>query len=671
MCNIFLKELRAWRHRFWWLPMGGALCVILPMALASPPQMPSPELLQQQTWLQSQVTFSTIPAEWLAVVTFALGTGASGLASWLAYTLRWSEIHNNTLTDLALTRVTALEIVAGQILAIWAITSVALAGAAPILIYYATMAGRSETQILTGVAVLMFYPLLAAATGYGSMWWKRLATASVRGKSYLRFMVVVTLLLTMLCAAVGLPLAYPLNLWAYGTLLQNDDLLMRIDLFMKSLFWGTPIVCLLWLAFVALRALWQWRMWGRIVALLLLLLFMGGGCVGARSASGWIASLSAQMGQWAPFPRGDPVLLFGLGLMPLGAARAFGGQWEGTEFMNALDPHLLTGIGLGLAYLVIIALASFVFAVGDVKWTMQNGWAIATLQNPTRAALLLPEAARAPRRRVRRAVSYLFVTRNPFYDFFLTRSVFSRVTFTGIFGFIVIVFTGGLAHVWADYLKAPTEHWRLGSAFLLVTMLMAILCASQGLACGSHIAQLKERQQWSGLLVTPTRLRALLLGVCLPTCGDSLMLCLLFSPLVFIGRTLGVVQWSNVGVALLLFLLMPLICGVTAIFSSAFTKTAAKAGLLSVILTGVLLAGVLFLLTYLESFFPFNRYSLTFMARWHFGNVEWLESLYPPLSPYPPQWWEIWLPKMVALVALIGACLSLLWLACRRLRWER
>jgi hypothetical protein len=310
--------------------------------------------------------------------------------------------------------------------------------------------------------------------------------------------------------------------------------------------------------------------------------------------------------------------------------------------MNAIDPYLFIGVSLGLTYLTVVALASFVFAVGDVAWTMKNSWAIAALQNPKRAALLAPEASRAPRRR---AALYLFVTRNPVYDLCLAHSSFTRASIAAVAGFLVICLTGFLAYVWDDYLKAPTERLLFQLTFGGVLAFAAILCISCGWSSGLTISRFKQSQQWSAILATPLNLRTILLGICLPNLGDAAILCALLTPLLIAGCAVGMLEWTHVGLIFLLLTLAFLVCVATSIFSSAFTKNGAKAGVLCVVLTGFL-AGKLA--------YGLNAWSTLF-----------------PRGPYPPQWWETWTPFIIALLYLFAFCGVLTWLGVRRLRWDR
>ena len=33
---LYLREIRGWRHRFWWLPLAGLIGVLLPLSLLPP-----------------------------------------------------------------------------------------------------------------------------------------------------------------------------------------------------------------------------------------------------------------------------------------------------------------------------------------------------------------------------------------------------------------------------------------------------------------------------------------------------------------------------------------------------------------------------------------------------------------------------------------------------------
>lgn len=662
--HIFLKEIRAWRYRFWWLPIAGALVVIVPMAFSSPPSLPTPQQLQQQQWRWQQIIFSTIPAAPFAGVVLCFGLGTMLLALWMGRTLRWSEVHDDTIIDLALSPLTALEVAAGQVLAAWVVTTVALAGAAPVFVFYGTMAGRTAADMLPALLVLLMCPLFAAAVGYGMMWWKRLALEAMHGRSFRRFLLWFVPLLAAMCVGLGWPLADPAIRSAAST--PQPDPMLRLAIVFVSLVWGLPLLCAVWLAIIGADALrrrvlrlrghpLRWK-----VALLLLGLFVISSVrmeTGRLAFHGFIPvsmfwnRLATDWSSWLNRFSNTPMLSlwwgllsFVFGLAPLGASCALGGQWGSTQTTNMVDPFVQPSLAVGLGYWAAVGMTSFVFATRDLAWTMKNSWAIGALQNPARAALLAPEAARAPHRR---EFLYPFITRNPVYDLCLARSMGTRSALVVVFGFVVLGSAAWLAYDYSAWATAPFEQWRFEAQFSLPFMVALLLSSCCGLGCGLTIARLKRQQQWSALLPTPLPFRALLVGVCLPRWVDGLTLTVLLYSVNSIGLPLRMLRelemlWATP----LAMITVLLVCTATSLFGSAFTKSPAKTGFLGVLLAILLCIGFGMLLS-------------------------WVEQRFFPMHEGPRSRWENWTPMIVAFIALALASVTLTGLACRRLRWDR
>jgi hypothetical protein len=88
------------------------------------------------------------------------------------------------------------------------------------------------------------------------------------------------------------------------------------------------------------------------------------------------------------------------------------------------------------------------------------------------------------------------------------------------------------------------------------------------------------------------------------------------------------------------------VCSAASLFGCAYTKSVAKAGILSVALSILLAIAFGFL-------------------------VQWITMNYFPPSFAERKWWEQWTPTILSLAALAAVCTILTWLACRRLRWDR
>lgn len=712
---IYLREVRSWRHRFWWLPLLGMLSALLPVALTPPPM----EEYGAVSWFRgrgdryedSDTTFlssSPVPAKVLTVTVCVACALSLLLAAWLARELRGAEVRNATLMDVAITSIRPLELAVAQIAAAWTIAVMPLVGAAPVLVPCGVRVGMGATETLGGLFVLFGAPLAGACIGYAGFWWKRLVLVASRGRSFRLWMIGVFALATVTCWVIAVPLTYPL--WYRIQKGMPTDSRFKTpyfeDVFLTNLVVGVWLLAVLWLLFCVVRGLWRRGWKGRIVLLLIVALGVTGAVKSKpyarlkRSIPTWsVMTMSSSPLEWwlsrfdttladvPTFPAITASLAFGgeynLGFSPRSRPEITRQQW------NAIIDKMIL---VGGAFWLTLALGAVLFALGDLGWVLRQPWLVEALRRPEAAPMMVEFGGDGLRRR---EGNYVFETRNPVYDYALARSGDSRVVLMAWFVLIVIGSAVALFLRWNDFVKYQPMSDALDNVLPRTWSFVAVLCWMCGLNCGLTIAHLKSSLQWWSLLSLPVKFRSVLWGICFPRLVDALFIIGAAFSLVVVGvilRSLSfsltsdydyyygeryvsysvrrLVNFFDLGRAIVSYhswgQWLPLALNVltltfvglaTSLFAASRSKGPAKATVLAVILSALVVKAI-----------PYGYYWLVGWQtrQWSRFQTWGVESLPPPLQREP--WASI--GAYVPYLAPMLLSLFLLWWGIRRLKRE-
>ncbi len=677
--TIYSKEIRAWRHRFWWLPLAGAMVCLLPMTIAKPPQMSQPPgtglamgapIPVATTDADRQFLEPPVPRDVLAWVVGGLCVVTSLLALWLAREFRGAEVRDGTLLDVALTTIRPLGFVTAQILAAWTVAAMPLMGALPVLLPFGIRMGITVGGLLWGVVLLLTFLLIGACLGYGALWWRRVVILASRGRSLRLWLLPFAIAVVLTAIACGVPITYPM--WKKY---QSNCNRMRTfsgeppfnqspptyltDTLLSNFVLGVFLLALLYVAFIVARSLWRARWKGRLALLLFVPSVVWLGWKAPSLLSKWTDTIPRDIGlnQYESF-----LMLPFISL--LNAITACGGSLGGPgEWADGFDAPNAFTLG-GLVYWLGVALLAFLFALEDTRWVMRQPWLVTALQRPETAPFMLELGGKIRRRRG----LYDFGVRNPVYDYLMARSSGSRITAVGWFAVLVIGTTGGLYFVWDVYLNGMPATWGMSEDVLRIPWGIAVgLCALCGLNCGATISQLKMSGQWGVLLSLPLKSRSLHWAVCFPRFVDALLVAVLAFSLGGIGVGFNFIELKQfipfavaMGMAFAAF-------AVTSVFASAFTKSTAKAMVLCVILSALLLGGLTWLGAWLD-----GRSTQQMRNIIQFYDAPWMFRT-RPATEYSALtvWWWKW--RSLAVPSAIGAAvlLFLSWWSSRRLNKER
>ncbi len=679
---LYLRELRGWRHRFWWLPLAGTLLTLLPLALI--PLRRSTE--RKHPW-EEQITppflWPAVPQQALGIVIAALMALTFLLALWLARELRGSEVRDNTLPDLVITTVNALELALAQVAAAWTIAAMLIVGALPVLVPFGARVGRNRWELLLGCAVLLSFPLAGAAIGNALFWWKGLVVIASRGRSFRLWMIPVALLAVTACANIARPLTIlwwrqsspgggAPNPWGYrGNPGPYSSAMLPTNLVL-----GVMLLAALWLVVALLLTLWERGRRGRAALCALLVVTVIGSCshpfvVRVRTRTAVRATklgqrLAPQVNQrWGPSHVLDQLLerpdlnSYLVPILPLLAGPIlFGADLYPTSDRNSglgtrrvrWDEVLPLLLVLGGLFWLTCALSAFTFALRDASFLFRRPWLIHALRHPELAAYLLEFG----RTRKPRVGNYVFATRNPFFDYTLARSGGSRVVLFALFGACLLGVGLMRLRSWEQFVgEQPTPDLTAESGVVMTTTFF--LCWLCGVNGGVYLAHLKATRQWWALLGLPVRFRTLLSGLWLPRVLDAGVLVVAGYAAVSMLAALGHEDmslaegehWLYAGLLASLLVLG----ASTSTFAASWSRGTARATMLTVILSiavGMILPA-----------------ALVALIEWQIGRSEpkeWRLHFTPVDSD----------PALVTILAPIAAsvtsCLALLGWGVRRLR---
>ncbi len=626
---LYLREVRSWRHKFWWLPLVGTLLALLPLGL-----IPLKRRVEgRQSWEEQMDPFflrPAVPQPEMAFVICGLMAITFLLALWLARELRGAEVRDNILPDLVITTVNAFELAVAQIAAAWTIASMLVVGALPVLVPFGARVGRNTSELLLGVALLVIFPLAGAAIGYALFWWKGLIVIASRGRSFRLWMIPVALIAVAACATVARPItipwwrtmgAAPRTGWNnYGDPGQYSSAMLPTNLVL-----GVLLLAALWLIVVLLLTLWERGRRGRVALCLLLTLAVGISTPHPRAvrlrtqasnrainvAKRLVPVTNLRWGPWHPvddwllrpeinayltpvFPLAAGPILFGVDLHQE-SHHGYGASVSRARWDEATPLMLVSG---GLFWL-ICALSAFCFALRDLNFVFRRPWLIHALRHPELAAFMLEFG----RMRKPRVGNYIFATRNPYFDYALARSGGSRVVLFALFGVALLGMAVFRLRSWEQFIGAqPTPDLEGEAAMLLMaTLFLCWLCGVNG---GLFLAHLKATRQWWALLGLPVRFRTLLWGLWLPRVVDAGVIVVAGGAALAMLAALGREDWSQgaegehwlyAGLAAVLPGMVALGAS-TSTFAASWSRGSTKATMLTVVLSiaiGVILPSAL------------------------------------------------------------------------------
>ncbi len=676
---LFVRELRGWRRRFWWLPALVALAVTLPTVLtqttprgdyqqrwdrySSPQYSNGPETDDNEDFLRLPLRAEVMG--WTLLATMGVGFL---LAGWLARELRYAEVRNDTLGDLVLTTIQPGELFTAQLAAAWAIAAMPLVAALPVFLAFGVRTGHSPTELLTGTTLLLATPLLGACLGYATPWWKRLVLVSARDRAFRFWMLGFVLCAAALSWGLAALVTYPNRKWVEAALPKRwrSDAAYFDELLLGNFVLGLWLLAAAWVLVCLARALWRR---GRVTRVLLFIAItlvawravhwhpqaeIKQAMAGAQRESDSYWGLVSRL-RWYDQLISVPFVL------PMTLTSSYGGDlWAGWE-----REERWLGISGAIVFWLTFALAAALLGWFDVRWVLTQPWTIAAIQRPEVAPMMLELGGRGHRQRAR---NYVFDSRNPVWDFTLARSAGSRVVVFVWFGLVVVGTAVSLFRHWPRLRQAEPAFNPLREPVQLALALTAILCALLALNCGLAIAQLRATQQWWAFLSTPMRLRSILAGLCLPRLVDALVLLVSGGALTSVAFALNVKFWdcathpfwyhayetlAPMGVATE----FTFVTWAVSIWAASRAKSPARTTLLTVIIVPII--------------------ALALPALWAWGldrkDVAWrrFEPWGRELSPAP--WhtppWE-YLTVAVPFVVPLLIATVLLWLGVRRLRWE-
>jgi hypothetical protein len=562
---IYLREVRSWRHRFWWLPLVGTWAALLPLVLT--PTTKPDEGRRRFAFARENLLVDDSDTSFLLnlpvpqhalTLTVCIACGLTALlAAWLARELRAAEVRNATLTDVAVTMVRPLELAVGQIAAAWTIAVMPLIGAAPVIVPFAVRIGRNATDVLSGLAVLLGAALLSACVGYAGFWWKRLVLVASRGRSFRLWMMGVAAIALVAGWGLASSATYPLWRWVRKGLPLHwrEDSSYLNDILLTNFIVGVWMLALLWLLACLARGLWRRRWKGR-ATLALLIAFIAFGATHAKPGAWLKRFLSAAQPMnfrsaldWYLI-RPDATLKDVPMFPAVVAAQALGGNWdfnsgEGRRRDDAAQQHLAELCGkmilVGGAFWLSLALAAFLFALGDVGWVLRQPWLVEVLRRPEAAPLMIEFGGDAARRR---QGVYVFESRNPIYDYSLARSGGSRAVMIAWFALIIVGMTVTIFLGWKNFVKEQPESGAFAHVLPRTWDCVALLCWMCGMHCGLTIAHMKTSLQWWSLQSLPFPFRSVLWGICLPRLVDALFIIGAAFSLAVVGMTLHSFSFS-------------------------------------------------------------------------------------------------------------------------------
>lgn len=676
---LYVRELRGWRRRFWWMPVVAALAVTLPLSL---PQSVTNQS-RQQRWEYRYLPinpgagqlsdddddFLNLPLRTDLLRWSVLATIATTflLAGWLARELRSAEVRDDTLGDLVITTIQPGELFTAQLAAAWTIASVPLAGALPVFFAFGVRTGRSPAELLLGLSLLLAAPLLGACLGGATLWWKRLVLVSARDRAFRFWLLGFVLYALALSWGLAALVTYPNRRWVEAALpkrLRSEQSYFD-ELLIGNFVLGAGLLAMTWILVCVARALWRR---GRLARCLLLVAILWIGWRVAQlhpqaTIQQTIASTSGVDADWMVLGRlrwyeqliGAPFILPWLVPQVFGSDQYYQsrGEWS-LEFDPFLQPTLLGGV-----FWCVLALAAALLTWFDLHWVMLRPWTIAAIQRPEIAPLMLELGGQGHRPRPRR---YGFESRNPVWDLMLVRSSGSQVVVMVWFAILLAGTTASLFLNWPRLRNEEPMFHSLSDPLQTALVLTIALCCLHAVNCGMTIAHLRMTQQWWAFLSTPLRLRTVLAGVCLPRLIEVGIMLLCVGPVLAVAYAVRVEFWDSQLSFLFLYLAgfaagFIYIIWAVSLWSASRAKNPTRTTLMTLIVAPIV-----------ASAFP---------GLWAWG-LDRQDTAYRRFQPWGvelplPAWesppWQ-YLAAAVPIVVPLLLATFLLWRGVRRLRWE-
>jgi len=574
---VFTKHTRAWQRRGWWLPVPGALMVIVPLCIFRPPSWEEVERARQGAAFAPfhDDLFSPVHGPTIMVVTSALMTLTTLLAMVLTALFRHWEIRTATLCDLAMTPLTALEITVGQALAAAAPPTMLLVGAVPILVMTGVVTGRHATEVLANALFVLLLPTVTAASLTFLSAYRIGAKALERGYSSTLAVVVVGFGYLVFMTLFGSLFSFRYiqgivtELGALTASASHEDRIAVITLGVvlhtgAGFFVGLLLLNVTLLAARGLLACWHhgWR--GCFVFALVVLILA---ILVRYSVVEVAAGLSGLTGNMIVMPGGIQklLLLFSPFLSIFSPALAFGGHVA--MLSELFRPLFAPGLIILSWFMLAYAAQSISDGVRDFDWLLRHPAAIDLLRNP-RAAL---ESNRRPRKR--RLTPRECLTWNPVFEYEASKAREPVTAFSFMLGLLLFGGVPFMALIFSGYeQELPVTKDFTAPLLAFMVGVSAVFVAIIGLVLGGTIATWRRNGWWNQLLMTSLTAPAIVWGVAKPLFGAAILVAMMTCALVPVAIVFHEAEWWQLGALFAGFILIAVGCGAYALFAASLGR---------------------------------------------------------------------------------------------------